>query len=195
MAISRLQGFTLAELLIALTILAEIATFSIPKILYATTTSQSNAAAREAVGMLSSAYTGYTNDNGYNSAMTAGALSPYMNYVKVDSTGVYDDAGAYNASYACSSGNTCLRLHNGGVLFYQTGMSFGGTATTNAIQYFFDPDGVRDGTATNNLSKSVLFILFFNGRVSSWGKVATFTSSSGTNAGGTANNEPVWFSW
>jgi prepilin-type N-terminal cleavage/methylation domain-containing protein len=49
-------GFTLAELLIALAILGEIATFTIPKILSSQQNGTNKAKAKEAFSMVSSAY-------------------------------------------------------------------------------------------------------------------------------------------
>lgn len=50
-----LEGFTLAELLIALLILGEIATFTIPKILSSSQNAQKNAVFKETIGALSEA--------------------------------------------------------------------------------------------------------------------------------------------
>lgn len=49
----RLKGFTLAELLISLLVIAEIAAFSIPKILYANQQQQKIAIFKESIGALS----------------------------------------------------------------------------------------------------------------------------------------------
>ncbi|MBL8031855.1 MAG: prepilin-type N-terminal cleavage/methylation domain-containing protein [Candidatus Doudnabacteria bacterium] len=48
----RVKGFTLAELLIALVILGVIATFTIPKVLYANQNTKYNAIAKEAMGTI-----------------------------------------------------------------------------------------------------------------------------------------------
>lgn len=149
------QGFTLAELLIALAILGVIATFTIPKVLFTANSGQNTAVAKEAASMISGAYTAYALENGSAaSGTTAGVLTPYMNYVAVDNT-----ATAYSFGAGCNAANTvCLKLHNGGVLRYASNNSFGGTATTNAIYFNIDPDGTGSATPAT-------FVLYFNGRL------------------------------
>lgn len=77
------KGFTLAELLIALTILGIIAVFTIPKVLVAQQDAKYKAMGKEFAGMVSGAYQAYKLSNGYNATMQVKDMTPYLNYVKV----------------------------------------------------------------------------------------------------------------
>lgn len=149
------QGFTLAELLIALAILGVIATFTIPKVLNSATSGQNTAIAKEAASMVSGAFSSYQLANSVVSGTTAGLLTSYMNYVAVDSSST-----TYGFTDPCST-STCLKLHNGGVLQYKSGNSFGGSTTTHAIYFNIDPDGAgTTGAAT--------FVQYYNGRLTTF---------------------------
>lgn len=192
-------GFTLAELLIALAILGMIATFTIPKILGAQQQSQSNTAAKEAASMIAGAYDNYKKDLGtaVPASTTLDALLPYLNYVSRLTTGTMDDHRPNNFSYDCSSASiTCLKLHSGGVLFWDNTVNFAGTNTTNANNYiFYDPDGIESSNGiADSPGKSVCFVLYYNGRLTSRANTLTGTvSSAGTYNPGT--HDPSWFSW
>jgi len=186
------KGFTLAELLIALSILGVIATFTIPKILTTQQNSKYNATAHEAASMIAAAYTAYSKDHAPSASTTPGDLTPYMNFVAADSSSTVD--AFYEANTHDCATYPCLKLHNGGMFSYETG-GFTGTSTTHAIYFYFDPDGrVTDGT-TNGPGKSVCFWLYFNGRISSYANITPGT----VYAAGTVNPDPVsdppWFSW
>lgn len=105
-------GFTLAELLIALAILGVFATFTIPKILTAQQNSQKSAAAKEVIAAVSAAYQSYTYTSGTYGGMTFGNITPYLNYVAVDTTSSMDAHVGANANYTCS-GRLCLKMHTG----------------------------------------------------------------------------------
>lgn len=185
------QAFTLAELLIALAILGVIATFTIPKVLQTQQDSRWNAMAKEAAGTISSAYAAYVHDNGSSTLMTPADLKPYLNYVKVDTTTSIDDRQGGN-TFAC--GTSCLRLHNGAVLMFGTGASFGGTNSTNAVYFYFDPDGTTDGT-TNGPGKSVIYFLYYNGKLMSYQNIPDGTATSGSTYNHCPGCDPPWFSW
>ena len=153
------KGFTLAELLIALAILGVIATFTIPKILSAQTSSQATAIAKEAASMFNAAFTTYSMNNTLSTGTTAGVLTQYMNYVAVDTTTAYTGSGG-TALSTCSAALPCLKLHNGGILQYSTAQSF--SATTGGIEFEVDPDG-------NGTIGGIEFIQFYNGRLSTVG--------------------------
>ncbi len=153
----RSQGFTLAELLIALAILGVIATFTIPKILSSSQNGQNTAIAKEAASMVSGAFSTYTLTNGLASGVTAGALTPYMNYVSTDTATAYTGSGG-TALQTCSAVLVCLKLHNGGVLQYDTVQTFGGTAAANGIFLNLDPDG-------NGTQGRISFVQYSNGRL------------------------------
>ncbi len=192
-------GFTLAELLTSLAILGVIAIFSIPKIISAQQNTQSNALAHEAAATIAGAYQLYIQNNTLTGSTTAQSLTQYMNYAKVVSSGGVDDIPGRDIGYDCGS-LTCLKLHNGGILFTDLGTTFNGIATTNAIYFFFDPDGTRGTSGTaDSPGKSVSFWLYYNGRITSSANVLPNTSyannggSNTTNPG--SNADPSWFSW
>lgn len=161
------KGFTLAELLIALAILGVIATFTIPKVLQASGNGQNTAIAKEAASMVSGAFQAYQLDNSLASGTTAGAFTSYLNYVSVDTATSYTESHASDSALnACSATLRCLKLHNGGILQYDTAMSFGGTSTTNAIYFNLDPDA-------NGTRGRITFCQFYNGRLTTGGADTT----------------------
>jgi len=168
------RGFTLAELLIALAILGVIATFTIPKVLQASTSGQNTAIAKEAASMVSGAFSAYQLDNAVAAGTTAGAFTSYMNYVTVDTVTAY--TGTFTGDTAlqtCTATLACLKLHNGGVLQYDTGESFAGTASTHAMYFNLDPDG-------NGTRGRITFVQYANGRMTTYqNRSATNTAPSG----------------
>jgi prepilin-type N-terminal cleavage/methylation domain-containing protein len=188
-------AFTLAELLVALAILGIIAIFTIPKIVSSQRNGNHNAKAKEAASMIAATYSLYRQNNVISASTSPGDLTSYMNYVKLDTSAQVDWEYGTTGSETCSS-VPCLRLHNGGILYYYGGNNFAGTASTNAIFYYFDPDGVSDGTATNS-GKSVLFWLYTNGRITSWTNASpnTVSTAVGSPYGPNASADPPWFSW
>ena len=156
------KAFTLAELLIALAILGVIATFTIPKILESGSDSKFNSIAKEAAGMVSGAYQNYKLENTASASTTFGDLTPYMNYVKVD-TAILIDA-TYNSTTAdCGTVNTdCIVLHNGAILLYITS-SFTDTSSTSALIFNIDPDGkVTTTGAAGTPGKALPVSLYYN---------------------------------
>lgn len=185
-------GFTLAELLIALAILGIIATFTIPKILSVQQNSKFKSIAKESIGTVSAAYSTYKLKNPVNGNTNILDLTPSLNYVKVEPTAMLDGlpvASGWPATWDCST-SSCLRLHNGSVLaaFW---MNFAGTATTNAVYFIIDPDGVQTGNRD-----SVIGVLYYNGKVRTWGTAeANSTCSDGTFGPGDPTQDPAWFNW
>lgn len=151
--------------------------------------------AKEAASTISGAYSSYQLSNTPDTTTVPKDIAPFINYVKYD-TGTTIDAEQGANTYTCSNSQPCLLFHNGGLLFCRS-HSFNGTANTNAISYFFDPDGkVTDGT-TNGPGKSVMFFLYYNGRLTTRDKVTSNTQdSSGTyNPNASPTKDPPWFSW
>jgi len=190
----KFKAFTLAELLIALAILGVIATFTIPKVLFAHESAKDNAIAKEAIAMISGAYSQYQVDATATSATTAADFTPYMNYVWVDTNAAHTIDDSYNAGtdVDCDNVHICLKLANGSVLMYFT-PSFGGTNATNALQFHIDPDGVVTDGTTNGPGKALDFWLYYNGRITTNENMTpnTCTSFSCYNPG----TDPPWFSW
>lgn len=189
------QGFTLAELLIALAILGVIATFTIPKVLQAQQNGAWNSEAKEVAGMISGAYSAYQQANTPTANTTFGDVTQYLNYIAADTTSTIDQ-WQNNTTRPCNSGWTCVKLHNGGMLNWNTTTQFGGTGSTNAMPVTFDPDGrVTDGT-TNGPGKSVQFFIYYNGYITSRGYTKPNTvSSTNLYASPVPSDDPPWFSW
>ncbi len=122
--------------------------------------------------------------------MVGSTLSQYLNYTAIDSSVLIDDRPG-GTSYNCA-GATCLKLHNGGILLFRGGESFGGTGANNGIPVIFDPDGVYSGSTADGPSKSVIFVLYYNGKITSFSQQPTFTSGLGVIGTGP---DPSWFSW
>lgn len=191
----RAQGFTLAELLIALAILGVIATFTIPKVLQSQQDGKYNAIAKEAVAMVSGAYSAYKLNNEPTASTSMGDLTPFMNYVKYETARTIDFVQTQTTRDCDGTVSGCLLLHNGAVLRYTLGGShFGGTASTNAMHFNLDPDGVSGGT-TDGPGKAVAIFMYYNGRVTSYGDVASGTNSGGVSYSPNSTLDPPWFSW
>lgn len=193
----RCKGFTISELLIAMLILAQIATFTIPKVLVAQQDVSARAKAKEAAAAVSQAFQVLQANGGVSSSTSPLDLTPYINYVKLDTSSPLDDIQTSSASMNCNGTLRCLRLHNGAFLAYYP-YTFAGTASTNALEFMFDPDGtVTSGVpTTNGPGKSVRFFLYYNGRLTSQGNLSTgTTNSNGYVWPACAACEPPWFSW
>ena len=186
-------GFTLAELLIALLVLGEIATFTIPKIITAQANGRYNASAKEVAGMLATAHQLAFKNGILSSSTTPGALSQYMNYVSVDTSSDID--GMYGSTTStCSASTVCLTLHNGGKLFLYNDY-FNGTNTTNVIMFQFDPDGINTDGTTNGPGKSVKFVLYYNGRLTTRANVLAGSVDNLGSYSPSTTLDPSWFSW
>lgn len=187
-----LFGFTLVELLIALAILGVIATFTIPKILTAQQNERNEAIAKETAAMISAAYQQAQHEGVAQADMVGYTLTQYMNYVSADTTSIIDDRPGI-ASYDCAS-QSCIKLHNGGVLLFRSGESFGGTGADNGIPIIFDPDGVYSGSTADSPGKSVIFVLYYSGKLTSFGFIPPPCFYSSIAPIGPAP-DPSWFSW
>lgn len=113
MSSKSLSGFTLAELLIALAILGEIAVFSIPKIVSSQQQGTKKALLRETIANLSAVYnTGYT-QNEMPSGSKFSYISSHLNAVKICST----NGSTQGCSTASKTSNwetyPTMVLHNG----------------------------------------------------------------------------------
>jgi len=188
-------GFTLAELLISLVVLGVVAAFTIPSVLNAQQTGSYNAKAKQTIAMFQAAYNSYQIDHQPTAATTSWDLTPYMNYVSVDTSTTIDDVYG-STSYGCDSGggHPCLFLQNGGrIVLPQSG--FGNTASTNCIYMGFDPDGTYGGT-TNGPGKAIGVYLYYDGMVYDEDHAKPHSYSSWwVNFGPGTNTDPPWFSW
>lgn len=208
----KLFGFTLAELLIALAMLGVIATFTIPKVLNAQQDASFSAIAKEAAAMVSEGLQSYRVENEITQFTTVSDLTPFFNYVSVDSVSIIDGASdsflsssVFGFRVVCpgtapNAGNiVCLRLHNGGVLAYAEEYRL--HDNTSAFPIIVDPNGTLDGSPGNH--QSVLFYIGINGRLTSSGhsngsmNVFSAAGACGPPAGcpTTQYAHPPWFSW
>jgi prepilin-type N-terminal cleavage/methylation domain-containing protein len=189
-------GFTLAELLVALAILGVIATFTIPKVLNGMQDSRSNAIAKEAAASISAAYQLYKLDNTVTSSFTLANLIPYLNYVKQAPVNLAIDdveSGTFSNCMAVAS-YPCYQLHNGAMIKISTATTFNGTTSLNAVPFFIDPDG-RYGNSTTGPSKSVLFYLYYDGKIRTVGTIQPNTVNSVGTYSPKPQFDPSWFSW
>lgn len=85
-----LNGFTLAELLIALAILGVIATFTIPKILGTQQDGRNNAIAKEIAGTMATALESLRLSGELDQNTNIAHLTPYLNYAKIITSGTVD---------------------------------------------------------------------------------------------------------
>jgi type II secretory pathway pseudopilin PulG len=175
-------------------ILGEIATFTIPKIITSQRNGAYKTASKEAAATISQTYALYRLDNTVSSSTRFGDMTSYINYVQFDTARTIDNKQT-NGSTSCNVGSGgCLVLHNGGVLRYN-GSTFAGTATTNALEFHFDPNGTYGGT-TDGPDKSVNFFLYYDGRITTRGNTLPNTvASGGTYATPNPALDPPWFSW
>lgn len=188
-----LFGFSLAELLIALAILGVIATFTIPKVLQSNQDSRLNAIAKETAAMLSNALEEHRRHGQLTASTRSSDLTPYINYVKIetsddDNCGM-DAVGSSTSTYGCgfltSNHFVVLRLHHGGLVRFPSNDPFNGTAATNAIRFFLDPDGKPTGTGG-----AVGFFLYYNGRLTT--QAHCHPSYAGCPY---VNSDPSWLKW
>lgn len=190
------SGFTLAELLIALTIMAEIATFTIPKLLLTLQNQMNNARAKEVIAMIGSAVPAMQKDGVWTDTMVGAKIIPYLNYMAIDNTSLIDANPNSGTPINCASGGSCIRLHNGGMLWFG-GSNFGGTNTTNVITFIFDPDGTYNaGTGMADApGKGIKFGIYYTGRITTRGALVTGSQDSGNSYSPSPAADPSWFSW
>lgn len=196
------HGFTLAELLICIALLGLIATFSIPKILQARMDGEYTAIAKETMSTISGAFQTYKQNHEVTANTKVGDLTPYINYVKIDSTSELDEITG-GTSFQCGALTgggwgtlKCLKLHNGAVLEYGETVRFDGVTNNNALVFYLDPDGVYSGSATGT-GKSLVIFLYANGRVTTYGNIApgTVNNTNTSPFSPTPSAEPSWFNW
>ena len=210
----REQGFTLAEVLIAVALLGVVAAFSIPKVMQVISDNQQNAIAKETMAMISNAYQLYKKDNNGTVPITTMPedLLPYMNTLG-DYTGLEDDAPpAGNLSLNYAGGNPyvynttfpwdcsltavcrCIRLTNGAILTMNRPraiFAFNGNSSQHAIAFAVDTDG-KAGEPGSALGVA----LFYNGKLNTLGDLTTGTIMNGVIVGpGNAFGDPTWFQW
>lgn len=184
-------GFSLVELLIVLGILGLLAVFTIPKILGGQDSHKKNALAKDAAMMVQAAYNAYLENNAATASVTFDALTPYMQYVSRDTSGSTINGSHGGWILTCNNNySPCLRLKNGATLAYRTGISFGGTAVTNALRFFVDPDSAYQDD--DNAAAAELY-LYHGGRISSRAFIIGNTCNTETCV--SKNDDVPWLKW
>ena len=195
-----LRGFTVAELLISLSILGVMAAFVIPKLLDVSQTDLYNQRTKDALAAVAGAYSAYKAAHGgsipgnFNGSM----IMPYLNYVGQQNGGSIDwSPGLGTLPCAPTSGaDPCLKLHSGGILTIST-RGFGGTNPNNVLVYWFDPDGLPSTNPTDYSGTSTMILLYYNGFVTTAGGMLPNSCDSSICPMNTANTfiDPPYIRW
>jgi len=187
------DGFTLTELLLALTILAVIATFSIPKILSTQNDARYVSIGKEFAGAVSEAYILYKRDHTLNADTGPADLTPYLNYVKVVTNSQVDDEVGQGTKN-CATNRVCYLLANGGIFYFISDTKFNGTSNLNALMLEFDPDGLP-----NSSIEGADFHLYYNGKIRTRGNIDSGTlgywSGSSQSTNPNTSRDPSWIVW
>lgn len=193
------KGVTLVEIIIAMVIVAAIAIFTIPKVLTVSQNSDDEKwkrTVKQAAIELQAAYSQYRQNNrAVTATTTAGNITPYINYVKIDTVRSYDYAACGAGTNTCSVANKpCLILKNGASVEVDTTEFFNGTGKLNAFKVKIDPDGkVTNGSGDDG--KMVVVYLYYNGRIKTRGTIDANTTSSNWTDSPNPGCDPNWWSW
>ena len=194
-------GFTLTEMLIALTVLGIMATFIIPKLLNNSQHTRWNALAKESGSMFTEALLQYRQTQPVDAYTSGADIIAGINAIKRETTinvdGVPNNPGF--PTYDCSNSSIyCYRLPNG-ALVTTDNQGFGENDlpgyAANPNQFLvwllIDPDGKETGNAD-----SLAFWMYPNGKLKTWGAI---DANSKDGYGNTLNPEPTkdpsWFNW
>ena len=176
-----------------------LAAFTVPSLFNtpsSTANSKYTAVARDTAFMVLSAYEQYRAANStIPTTMSIADLTPYMNYVKIDTASTIDGMQT-QTSESCAT-YRCLVLHNGGIMRYSEMCTMGTPNEKAACWFDLDPDGKYSGT-TNGPGKMMQFWLYYDGKIRTW---ATMEPNTRFIWYGVTNNMnpdssyvPPWFS-
>jgi prepilin-type N-terminal cleavage/methylation domain-containing protein len=189
------KGFTLSELLVSLGILAVIAVFAIPKVLQNQQDKTYNSISKENIAAVSNALELMRGNGTLSPQTTFSDLTPYLNYVAVDSISIINNRAAGVLPNLNCSASSCLRLHNGAIIIYNQNLCFAGSAPTNAITWQIDPNGREDAV------KGLRVFIYYNGKIRTDSTIEANTQFQGNCGGGVTTlagptpPDPDWFSW
>lgn len=146
MGLKGIKGFTLAELLVALLILGEIAAFTIPKVLNAQQNGRKIAIAKEVMGTAGAIYTKLKME-GTLTTTTGAAFARNMNYISEDRTSVIDDAPSTGwGSLDCATWwAKCYKLHSGAIVGADDVGPMGSTSVNESLWLLVDVDASYQG--------------------------------------------------
>jgi len=188
------KGFTLAELLICITILGEIAAFAIPKIIYSQQNSRFNAVVKEDLATVAQAYQMLQLNGTVTQNTSAKDLITYINYTKYDTSSSIDDAYGYAGINPCDGTNPCTRLTNGSIIKFNACTFSATTPDTNVLEVYIDPDGaLTAGGAATSDGKSVRGFIYYSGRIATWGTIRNGSTSSCLSW--STYQDPPYLSW
>lgn len=135
------SGFTLAELLIALGILAVIATFSIPKILMSQQTSKKKAVFQETVAALNEAFVPACLAGSITEANFGTYMLTHLNAVKICTTNSMTQGCWYGTDLVGQSATPGVVLHNGAVIAGLDDSVSGGNTGQDTLMMDWDGPG------------------------------------------------------
>ena len=189
---NRQNALTLAELLIAMVLLGVIGAFTIPKVLQSQQTMRYKAVTKADAAAVVAAYqTFLSNGNVIKGTTSMNDLTPYLNYVRYDTTSWMDaDPDNGFGVWFCASVSPCYHMPNGSVLEWASADgSFGNTANTNAMFFLVDPDEKSSG------SKAQSFYLYTNGNLTTNGGAAPLTCDGNACWPPSSTDDLPWFAW
>ena len=190
-------AFTLTELLIALTVLGLIATFTIPKLLNNYQYSQANAIAKEAASSVNQAITAYEHSSPLATDLSVNTIfQSTLGYVEKDMSSIVDSFpnGSASATGIDCAAYDCYRLHNGAMIAMDPDTRIPGNNANDAIFIFVDPDGKFSDL------KAVAFAVYVNHRIRTYGSLVNPTTGKHSavltfSTGPVPNRDPDWFAW
>jgi competence protein ComGC len=175
------KAFTLGEMLVAVSLLALIATMLVPLVSDKTGERKLVTITKDAMAQIAVAYATYLKIDVPDSETTTADIVENINYVRIindNSHNIQIDG----TNYACNATYPCLLLHNGALIRYHPTGKFGNSPTElqwircwlcdpaapagepiphpniNALRFWVDPDG-------SNPEDGVEVLLFYSGRV------------------------------
>jgi prepilin-type N-terminal cleavage/methylation domain-containing protein len=190
-SISRVKsGFSLVELLIALAILGTLATVLIPKISTSMVANpQKNTATAKTVAiMVLNAFERYNSSHGgITTSLTVSDLTPYMNFISVDTTSIVDDHPGSGTGNCSDSSTMCLKMYSGGILWFNNWCPLVGLTSVNALFLNYDPDGKISN------DKALDILLYSDGSIKTKGTGKTGTQVCYNPAATGGSYDPDWF--
>ena len=122
-------------------------------------------------------------------------LTSYLNYVDVDTISSIDFNNDGTTRDCFAANKLCLRMHNGGILQFDTSNVYASTASTQAMTLNFDPDGKVDGA--NQPGSGIQMWLYYNGKLRTTGTMDANTCVNGSSCiySPIPSDDPIWFSW
>jgi prepilin-type N-terminal cleavage/methylation domain-containing protein len=204
------SGFSIAEILICLVLVGVLSAMTVPMLLKGTQTDQAskyNSMAKNVAFMITTAYERYKIANGsVPSTLKADDLMAYMNYVSKLPTTQQLDVHATAATYSSCAGGTagnqpgnCYKLHNGAALWADTASYFGGTTTSNAIYFRFDPNATYDGAVSDAPGMGMQLALYYDGYIKTRATLRPSTAYYNITSGAlkyessAGTEDPSWF--